>query len=319
MRLSLFILVACAVGCVSGVGRDVHADSEPGTLRDRYLERYNESVESRDDSQEDPELRRLAATYWRVAVEDARERAEVRFAVEDESGRPIDGVNVEFRVLTRGSILATEPRLTRERREDVSGNIHKKWPRGSYAIEVDVSREGYRPVSFALRERNAGSDSFHYRQIQEMLFRGFVLTPRADGGPLRVVLPPALHWKPSRPGVPPKEFFSTPPRSVWPKEPLKLDPNPVVTSEVPRQVAVTKRGTYVLLDKDGKVLWMQHLDRGNRIGIAKGWTRAEGDFYTSLYGSSGSKLKDGQSPYQWQLYSEPAPTLEGMEWNSVGS
>jgi len=296
------MVLSATVGCHSDLEPQASAERDLAGLRERYVDRFNTSVESKDDGAVDAELRRLAAIYRYLVVDHPRKKGGALFIVQDEAGKPIDGVDLRFKSLfINPGFLAMEPIVRHESRMNAGATFHKEWPASSYSLEVDVSKPGYRTVRFTLWHPPGGEDRNSYSRSQSMLFEGYVLPPERIDGPIRIVMPPTLNWDPSSPRTHSWETGSVD-QNLWPKQPLALDANPVVSSAAPRRIAVPKRGTYVLLDKAGRTVTMQRLDRGNRIGLR---VRTSDGLISMSYPGVGSLLSDNNPPYQWQLYSEP--------------
>jgi len=299
----LTVLLCCSLGCAQTTGPTNLTAAEVSHLRELYIERANETRGWKDRN--DPRLSELADAFYDATVGAARRRNRVEFVVLDEAGEPIPDVDIEFRVVTHSVPLAWEPNIAREKRR-ASGVIRKDWPVKSFSIEVDVSKRGYRAVNWSLSEKR---DNDRFKWSQYAILRGFLLPPKVEGEPLRVILPPALQWEPEGAG---SDDFT--PGSIDPArypEHLARDANPVVTSDAPGTIHVAKRGTYALIDKDGKVLSMRQADPGNWLYISASFIDVEheiGYFGGSMGGSS--RLKPANPPYQWQFFAAPRPRAD---------
>jgi len=281
------------------------SSAELVTLRDRFIARFNESSQSKDPYAKDLLLQRIIEEYRNVTFSEAARRKDARFVVLDESGYVLENVHVDIRRVRIVGWL--DPGLKGDHEDRiVSGEFNVAWPRRDSTLELKFRKEGYRSISVDFRPRKRKEEDQDDR-AREWLEKGHLLPPTQIGGPMRVILPPNLIW-------PPDERYQSTRSHVpvgWSSEgrpqQVEVSATPLMTSNDARRLAVMRRGTYVLVDRNGKVIQMVGLDAGNLLGLT--WVPTQSGVRrlgaSHLGGGLNFDVPPDSEPYQWQFYGEP--------------
>ncbi len=315
IRLLLLIFGLILVG---GCASNPKSNVDPNELRARAIDAVNNPPPLKEGVFGAPwreALRPFAEQYYDLCVRKPRSAGRIKLIVVDEAGQPVPDVNVHIAQVWNSSWNTADLFMDRgfdgkAEKRVVTGEFTIKWIRSDGYVELRLTPAGYRDLMIVLPGTFADRDGA-IGFAEHLLMPGWLLPPAVPGGPLRIVLPPALTWK-------------MPPRSPYqgPRIVLPVDPNPLISSTHPRVMTVPRRGTYVSIDATGKLLNAENLDAGQVIGVDVDVNpdinhhRSVGTAYPgggSSYTLDGDHNRDLVEPFQWQWYAEPTPATEDAE------
>lgn len=271
-----------------------------------------------------PEFAPLLEAYYEVTTARWRRAGEIHLVVVDEEGNVLKGVKATMMGVSAPTGLSIEPNVD-ESAHVFNGPVKIPWRSSSFAVEIQLRKRGYRTarVSFVdVNSRYTGAlqgESLRLmeRQSQSLddLRWGFKFPPTTPDGPVRVLLRREVDWDPpvDEDGLlavhPDKKLI---PKTVPPDAPL------VASSDGKGIVRADATGTYLVTDKEGKVIYCPRAFKGQTLGFADLGQEYVGGkpiefVHSSLRRPAFWKAADG--PFKLYFYREakPLPVFEEIE------
>lgn len=304
MIMSGFILLN---GCVTSY----LGEKDVANIRERWMAvagKCPDVLDSRIDyipgiiHRDCPEAGIILEKYHEVTVIEPRKRGELYLTVLDEQGHTLEGVEAEVRTVLASHPLAMEP-VVLTKQIIINREVRIPWRHWGSSLEVELSKDRYRTITAHFSPEPSQTMERLY-EARARIYEGYILPPLKQDGPVRVVIPPEVNWEPACNQETHWQHPScTPDRKKWPTK-IKGDELIVLKSDSPNMVTAPVRGTYVLADREGRVVLLKRADKGNPLGFWK--TEKPGWIGWADSGTSrGFDLKDG--PYTLRLWREAKP------------
>lgn len=255
-----------------------------------------------------PEAGELFEYLYEITVKEQYRRGRLYLEVVDEQGNRLRRVKTRVRGIWGGA-FRLEPNVSSSE-VVLDGEIKLPWMPPSFCIEIDLYKNGYRDVHIDFTKWDLDDRSTMYRDMMDSLCRGYIYPPRDPSGPIRVVMPTLAEWSPPLPDTVGGTIGLSPDLKKWP---VKIIGNePILSStDNPKIILAPVRGTYVITDRDNKVVEIHQADKGSLIGFGRvkmmSFSPKPIEYVNRGTGSSLYNYKNDAMPYTLRLYSEAKP------------
>lgn len=303
MKFASMLLASglCMQGCVHAAN-----ESAPAPATRPVLEQYLEISNRQPSEERNRELYELDKTFWNVCQLQPARKGWAEGIITDDHGVPLQGVDVEATWHEPVTLSNVNDRPVARQRLMVDGAFAVPLD-GHDAVKLSFRKAGYAQAGWSVRKGRRLGEAAGCVATRLDSARASHVEPRTDGGPgVWVVLGPAQYeWDPSGD----EQFFKPDPK-FWPKQFPKQMPevlNSQALSPTNRHIymRVKKTGTYVAADRNGKVVLLVRLLRGNRVSFRDTDPRGRG--VQINYVGSGDTYPLTDAPYSWYLYSVATP------------
>jgi hypothetical protein len=297
----------CMQGCVHA-GNESAAAPATRPVLEQYLE-----VSLRPPSAERAqELEQLDETFLRLCMLQPAWKGWAEGIVTDDRGLPLQGVEVEVRWHEPMNVHNLADRPVDRSKMVVDGKFAVPL-RHHHGVALTFRKAGYADAGWWVERGRRIRESRGTIAKRLDVREASHIEPRTDGGPgVRVVMGPASYeWDPPGNGQRP-----APDRAAWPKQ-VPQQAEKILSSDALRSTSrdistrVTTAGTYVATDKDGKVVDLVRLLRGNAIGFGDTDPKVKA-VKIAYIGNDDEYALEG-APYSWYLYSVAIPVYPDTE------
>lgn len=291
---------------IAGVASDIPARYVESFLRLPQISVSDEGTICNLIERRHHEFAPLLREYYETTTAKWRRMGKIRIAVIDDDGELVRNVKVVNRNISVSGKKGLEPSVDQSERV-TNGEILMSWPVSSFAVELEIRKEGFRTARISFVDIPSTNVGKIYYESYSDLSVGLKLPPSSTDGPVRVLLRKELLWDPP---VKDDGLLSIGPAiQLTPKAPL-AGAKVLAGSDAENIIIAAVDGTYIVVNKDNNVVYCFRAFKGQAVGFADmGREYVRGKYvefvHSGIRGPMGWKASNG--PYKLYLYREAKP------------